>query len=455
MLVTGGLNDPRVQYWEPAKWVAKLRATKTDDNLLVLKMEMGAGHSGRSGRYDAWRDEAFVLAFLLDQLGLEPDVYAQPIDAASWANDPVDSDALAPGVQRGRITVSPACVADCVSGRRSPRPPMAGSAKRHDRHGPDAGMAAEASLPKALPEQRRASRWPVLGKRVRTRNGRAPRTRPKVASERTSDGAHVLGLVALATRSDVEFHLLTLFEGAVARPLDRGEVDEDVLATLSGDEAEALLRVEELHSSCSQLRIPSLPGRVRVTRPRVDGRLADGLLGLAPRRAWPGNTGRSGRGGPRPRPLRPRQVHLRPASEPRALARFSAAFSMRARSRCCLANVVRCFCGLTVPHYGRRPARSRIMATVPVEALSLTAEDGVVLEAERAPAEGTSRATAVLCHPHPQHGGTMRSIVVSALFEALPPAGVTCLRFNFRRCRGQRRDPRRRRRRVLRRTRGP
>ena len=70
MLVTGGLNDPRVQYWEPAKWVAKLRATKTDDHLLVLKMEMGAGHSGPSGRYDAWRDEAFVLAFLLDQFGV-------------------------------------------------------------------------------------------------------------------------------------------------------------------------------------------------------------------------------------------------------------------------------------------------------------------------------------------------------------------------------------------------
>jgi oligopeptidase B len=71
MLVTGGLNDPRVQYWEPAKWVAKLRSTKVDSNLLVLKMEMGAGHSGPSGRYDAWRDEAFVLAFVLDQLGVE------------------------------------------------------------------------------------------------------------------------------------------------------------------------------------------------------------------------------------------------------------------------------------------------------------------------------------------------------------------------------------------------
>jgi oligopeptidase B len=71
MLVTAGVNDPRVQYWEPAKWVAKLRATKTDDHVLLLKTEMGAGHRGPSGRYDAWRDEAFVLAFILDQLGVD------------------------------------------------------------------------------------------------------------------------------------------------------------------------------------------------------------------------------------------------------------------------------------------------------------------------------------------------------------------------------------------------
>jgi oligopeptidase B len=70
MLVTAGLNDPRVSYWEPAKWVAKLRTTKTDDHALLLKTEMGAGHGGPSGRYDAWRDEALVLAFLLDQLGV-------------------------------------------------------------------------------------------------------------------------------------------------------------------------------------------------------------------------------------------------------------------------------------------------------------------------------------------------------------------------------------------------
>lgn len=71
ILVTAGLNDSRVAYWEPAKWVAKLRATKTDDNMLVLRTEMGAGHGGPSGRYDAWRDEALVLAFLIDQVAPE------------------------------------------------------------------------------------------------------------------------------------------------------------------------------------------------------------------------------------------------------------------------------------------------------------------------------------------------------------------------------------------------
>jgi oligopeptidase B len=68
ILATAGLNDPRVGYHEPAKWVAKLRATKTDDNPLFLKTEMGAGHAGPSGRYDVWRDQAFVLAFLIDAL---------------------------------------------------------------------------------------------------------------------------------------------------------------------------------------------------------------------------------------------------------------------------------------------------------------------------------------------------------------------------------------------------
>jgi oligopeptidase B len=69
MLVTAGLNDPRVAFWEPAKWVAKLRVTKTDANPLLLKTEMGAGHMGPSGRYDAWRDEAFVLSFVLEAVG--------------------------------------------------------------------------------------------------------------------------------------------------------------------------------------------------------------------------------------------------------------------------------------------------------------------------------------------------------------------------------------------------
>jgi oligopeptidase B len=72
LLVTGGLNDPRVGYWEPAKWAAKVRAANPD-NRVLLKMELEAGHGGPSGRYDAWRDEAFVYAFVLDAVGLGGD----------------------------------------------------------------------------------------------------------------------------------------------------------------------------------------------------------------------------------------------------------------------------------------------------------------------------------------------------------------------------------------------
>ena len=68
MLVTAGLNDPRVQYWEPAKWVAKLRTVAPGSAPLLFKTELGAGHAGPSGRYDAWREEAFVLAFVLEQV---------------------------------------------------------------------------------------------------------------------------------------------------------------------------------------------------------------------------------------------------------------------------------------------------------------------------------------------------------------------------------------------------
>ena len=71
MLILAGLNDTRVQYWEPAKWTAKLRAMKTDGNRLLLKTNMGAGHGGASGRYDRIRDVAFEYAFILDILGMK------------------------------------------------------------------------------------------------------------------------------------------------------------------------------------------------------------------------------------------------------------------------------------------------------------------------------------------------------------------------------------------------
>ncbi|EMM9104270.1 S9 family peptidase, partial [Pseudomonas aeruginosa] len=70
LLVVAGYNDSRVQYWEAAKWVAKLRATRTDANLLLLKTDLGAGHGGMSGRYQGLKDVALEYAFLLKVLGL-------------------------------------------------------------------------------------------------------------------------------------------------------------------------------------------------------------------------------------------------------------------------------------------------------------------------------------------------------------------------------------------------
>jgi len=66
MLVTTGLWDSQVQYWEPAKWVAKLRDKKTDDNLLLLHINMEAGHGGASGRFKRYKETALEYAFMID-----------------------------------------------------------------------------------------------------------------------------------------------------------------------------------------------------------------------------------------------------------------------------------------------------------------------------------------------------------------------------------------------------
>ena len=71
LLVMAGLNDPRVSYWEPAKWVAKLRAVNRGERPILLQTQMGSGHMGPSGRYDSWREEAFVTSFVLRQLSLD------------------------------------------------------------------------------------------------------------------------------------------------------------------------------------------------------------------------------------------------------------------------------------------------------------------------------------------------------------------------------------------------
>lgn len=70
LMVTAGLNDPRVTYWEPAKWVARLRAIRTDSNALLLKTNMGAGHGGKSGRFESLKEAAEEFAFILWQMGI-------------------------------------------------------------------------------------------------------------------------------------------------------------------------------------------------------------------------------------------------------------------------------------------------------------------------------------------------------------------------------------------------
>ena len=70
LLITSSLNDSQVMYWEPAKYTARMRVTRTDKTPLILKMNMGAGHGGASGRYDAYKEQAFNYAFLLSQLGI-------------------------------------------------------------------------------------------------------------------------------------------------------------------------------------------------------------------------------------------------------------------------------------------------------------------------------------------------------------------------------------------------
>ncbi|KKK81313.1 hypothetical protein LCGC14_2814720, partial [marine sediment metagenome] len=71
MLVTTGLHDSQVQYWEPAKWVAKLREMKTDDHLLVMHTNMDAGHGGQSGRFRRYRETALEFAFMLKLAGIK------------------------------------------------------------------------------------------------------------------------------------------------------------------------------------------------------------------------------------------------------------------------------------------------------------------------------------------------------------------------------------------------
>ncbi len=70
LIVTAGLHDSQVQYWEPAKWVARLRVNKTDSNRLILHTDVHSGHSGKTGRYQPLRETALIYAFFLDLVGI-------------------------------------------------------------------------------------------------------------------------------------------------------------------------------------------------------------------------------------------------------------------------------------------------------------------------------------------------------------------------------------------------
>ena len=124
MLITGGLNDPRVTYWEPAKWAARLRAAKTDDNLLLLKINMGAGHGGKSGRWDSLREVAEAFAFILTRrIGTRTDGrFELRRFTARVAPD-------ATSTSSATSTMRPGCAGSRTSpppiGTRSRRPPIA------------------------------------------------------------------------------------------------------------------------------------------------------------------------------------------------------------------------------------------------------------------------------------------------------------------------------------------
>ena len=138
MLVTTGLNDPRVQYWEPAKWVAKLRAHTTSDNPILLRTEMGAGHGGPSGRYDAWRDEATVLAFVCESVGITGvSVTSRPAAAA-----PTTASRSKPSCDRGAGAARRLAVVLC-----HPHPQYGGTHAQHRDLGAVRGAARRPAIP--------------------------------------------------------------------------------------------------------------------------------------------------------------------------------------------------------------------------------------------------------------------------------------------------------------------
>ena len=148
MLVTAGLSDPRVTYWEPAKWVAKLRATKTDRNLLLLKTNMGAGHGGKSGRYVSLEEAAEEYAFLITQV-------------------PGQSEGGA--VRLKRLTSLTLCLLPFCSSRRTRLEKCPGRRRGHTRSASKPERRVHHIVARALSGRRCGRRW--RGRRKAARRG--------------------------------------------------------------------------------------------------------------------------------------------------------------------------------------------------------------------------------------------------------------------------------------------
>ncbi len=190
ILVKTSFNDSQVMYWEPAKYVAKLRTLKTDTNPLLLKTNMAGGHGGSSGRYDRLKETAFDQSFVLSELGV-PDlpasipVPARPVHTYSIvARDPATGQlgvavqshwfsvgALVPWAEAGRRRRRDAVVRRRELRAARPRAPEGGAERPRRAQGPPRGRRGARGAPGRDDRRRRARRGPHRARAASPRRG--------------------------------------------------------------------------------------------------------------------------------------------------------------------------------------------------------------------------------------------------------------------------------------------